>query len=43
VTVNRPEIDVPVVVVIAIKMMDFNQRIGRKDESTGVTSAVLMA
>ena len=43
VTVNRPEIDVPVVVVIAIKVMDFNQRIGRENESTGITSAALMA
>ena len=41
VTVNRPSVYVPIVMMVSIEMMDFNQCFGHENESTGITSSIL--
>ena len=41
VTVNRHQVVIPVVAVITIEMMDFNQCLRREDESTGLAASLL--
>jgi hypothetical protein len=41
VTVNRRQVVIPVIAVIAIKMMDVDQCWRREDESTGLATSLL--
>ena len=41
VTVNRRQVVIPVVAVIAIEVMDFDQRLRREHESTGFAASLL--
>ncbi len=41
VTVNRRPVAIPVVAVIAIEVMDFDQRLRREDESTRFAASLL--
>ena len=41
VTMNRRQVVIPVVAVVAIQMMDFDQRLRRKDESAGFAASLL--
>ncbi len=41
VTVNRRQVTIPVVTVIAIEVMDLDQRLRREHESTGFTTSLL--
>jgi len=41
VTVNRRQVAIPVVAVIAIEVMDFDQRLRREDESTRFAASLL--
>jgi hypothetical protein len=41
VTVNRRQVAIPIVAVIAIEVMDFDQRLRREHESTGFAASLL--
>ena len=41
VAVNRRQVAIPVVTVIAIEMVDFDQRWWRENKSTGLAASVL--